>query len=166
MEKIKGGVLMAFVSTTSANTKSIAFATNHTLNIQAQLADTSNKDEGGGLWGSQDVQLFNWTIDSENFYSYDGEGANYDDLFDMMIGKDKLTLKFAKRAALTGETDDSAYLVPTSGWSVDTTKPYYEGQAIISTLNLTAQNGDYSKYTVTFQGIGPLTKKTPTQVGG
>jgi len=67
MSKIKGGDLMLFV-----DGKSIAYATNHTLEINAETSDTSNKDEGAGDWATQEVTLLSWTASSENLYSTDG----------------------------------------------------------------------------------------------
>ena len=53
--KIKGQELMLFVSGSS-----IAYATNHTLNVSAELADVSNKDEGSGDWKVQEVKQMSW----------------------------------------------------------------------------------------------------------
>jgi len=82
MSKIKGGDMMLFL-----DNKSIAYATNHTLEINAETADTSNKDEGGGDWASNEVRLLNWSATSENLYSLDGQGDNFADLFDIMVAK-------------------------------------------------------------------------------
>ena len=77
MGKIKGGDLMLFV-----NNKSIAYATNHTLEISAELQDVSNKDEGAGDWATQEVGLLSWTASTENLYSLDGAGNNFATLYD------------------------------------------------------------------------------------
>lgn len=53
--KQKGGDMMLFLST-----KSIAYATSHTLEITGETSDTSNKDEGGGDWSAQEVNLLSW----------------------------------------------------------------------------------------------------------
>ena len=147
MDKVKGGMLMAWVSGAT-----VAFATSHTLRVNAQTSDTSNKDEGGGDWASNEVNLLDWSIDSSNFYSYNGEGMNYEDLFDIMVAKTQVDLKFTRR------TSPETTTVPTSGWTADTTVPWYAGKAIITSLELTAENGDYSRYNVTFTGVGELKK--------
>lgn len=147
MNKTKGGMLMAWVSGAT-----IAFATSHTLRVNATTSDTSNKDEGGGDWATSEVNLLDWSIDSSNFYSYDGEGMNYDDLFDIMTSKTAVDLKFTRR------TSPETTTVPSGGWTADTTVPWYSGKAIITNLELTAENSDYSRYNVTFTGIGELKK--------
>lgn len=154
--KIKGGTLMLFVGT-----KSIAFATNHTLSIQGDMADTSNKDEGAGDWGSQEVNLLNWSATSENLYSLDGEGDNFADLFDIMIAKTPVTAVFGKK----GEAD-SVTNVPTGGWTPPTpsaSNPVYEGKVVISSLELNAPNGEYATFTASFTGVGELKKKVSNQ---
>lgn len=150
MSKIKGGTLMLFL-----DGKSIAFATNHTLEISGDMADTSNKDEGAGDWASQEVNLLNWTATSENLYSHDGEGDNFADLFDIMVAKEPVDAVFCLKA-------ESVTDVPTGGWTPSTasaSNPVYEGKVVINSLSLNAQNGEYATYTASFTGIGELKKK-------
>lgn len=147
MSKIQGGDLMLFLSGTS-----IAYATSHTLEINGETTDTSNKDEGGGSWASQEVSILSWQASSENLYSVDGEGDNFDDLFDLMIAKEPITAVFAKKSS-------SATDVPAGGWTPETAIKY-TGQVVITSLSLNAPNGEYATYTVQFQGVGALTKTT------
>lgn len=90
--------------------KSIAFATNHTLNVTAETSDVSHKDVKGGSWKSAEIKTFSWEVSTENLYSVDGEGENYADLFDAMVAKTKLTAVF-------GISSSNATVVPTGGWT-------------------------------------------------
>ena len=144
MSKVKGGDLMLFVEN-----KSIAYATNHTLSINAETADTSNKDEGGGDWASNEVKILSWSATSENLYSTDGQGDNYADLYDIMVAKTPVTAVFSKKS------QNQSY-VPTGGWTSST--PKYTGNVVITKLELNAPNGDYATFSVEFQGVGALTK--------
>lgn len=146
MSKIKGGDLMLFV-----NGKSIAYATSHSLEITGETTDTSNKDEGGGDWSSQEVSILSWTASSENLYCEQGAGDNFDDLFGLMVAKTPIDAVFARKAEAT--TD-----VPEAGWTKGSA-PTYEGKVVITSLSLNAPNGEYASYTVQFQGVGALTKK-------
>lgn len=146
MSKIQGGDLMLFV-----DNKSIAYATSHTLEISGETQDTSNKDEGGGDWASNEVSKLSWTASSDNLYSVDGEGDNFEDLFDLMVAKEPIDAVFAKKA-------ENATDVPTGGWTAAATG--YKGKVVITSLSLNAPNGEYATYTVQFQGVGALTKKT------
>ena len=142
-KKIKGQELMLFV-----NGKSIAYATNHTLNLSAELADVSNKDEGSGDWKVQEVKQMSWEATTENLYSVDG----YSSLFTLMTAKTPITAVFAPKT----ETDIN---VPSGGtW---TASSGYTGQVIINSISVNAQVGDYATFTVNFTGVGPLTAYTP-----
>lgn len=65
MSVIKGGDMMLFVGG-----KSIGYATNHTLSINADTKETSTKDSGG-KWQTSEVGVLSWTATSENLMSND-----------------------------------------------------------------------------------------------
>ena len=146
MAKIKGGDAMLFV-----NGKSISYATSHTLHLAGETQDTSNKDEGGGGWASSEVSIISWDASSDNFYSTDGEGNNYDDLVSYMVARTPITGVFGLKSS-------TAENVPADGWSYAT--PYYKGNCVITDINLNAPVGEYATFTVQLQGVGPLTKIT------
>ena len=144
MSKIKGGDMMLFL-----NSKSIAYATSHTLTISGDTQDTAYKDEGGGDWASNEISKLSRTAQRENMYSIDGKGSNFDDLFDIMVAKTPVSATFSKKK----ETDTD---VPETGWTAS--KPDYEGKVINTSLELNAPNGEYATYTVQFTGVGALKK--------
>lgn len=147
MSKIKGGDMMLFF-----NGKSIAYATSHTLEISGETADTSNKDEGGGDWSSQELNLLSWTASSENMYSADGKGENFDNLFDLMVAKMPVDAVFAQKQETANEPGEN-------GWTPKAASGY-KGKCVITSLSLNAPNGEYATYTVNFTGVGALTKVT------
>lgn len=153
-EIIEGSDLMLFVSG-STGYRSIAFATNHTLNISTSTSDVSNKDVGAGLWSSTAVRQLSYTISTENLYSI---GA-YDKLFDAMIAKTPLKVCFAPKDATQATAEGNA---PASGWTPEaaSSATHYEGSAVITSLNVTAQNGDNATFTCELAGVGALTKVT------
>ena len=146
MAKIKGGDAMLFV-----NGKSISYATSHTLHLAGETQDTSNKDEGGGGWASSEVSIISCDASSDNFYSTDGEGNNYDDLVSYMVARTPITGVFGLKSS-------TAENVPDGGWSYTT--PYYKGNCVITDISLNAPVGEYATFTVQLQGVGPLTKIT------
>lgn len=147
MSKIKGQELMLFLEG-----KSIAYATSHTLEVSAETADTSNKDEGGGDWATSEISKMSWTASSENLFSADGNGEGYDSLFEIMIKKTPIVAVF-------GHKKETATEVPTAGWTAQTTG-VYEGKVVITSLSLNAPNGEYATYSVQFTGVGELKKKS------
>lgn len=149
MAKIEGGDLMLFFGE-GASKHSIAYATSHTLSINGETTNTSNKDEGGGGWSSEEVSILSWTASSENLYSEDGQGDNFEDLFDIMVAKQPVTAVFAKKA-------ETAVDVPEGGWTPKANSGY-TGKVVITSLELNAANGEKATYTVQFNGVGALTK--------
>ena len=147
MSKIKGGDMMLFLST-----KSIAYATSHTLEITGETSDTSNKDEGGGDWSAQEVNLLSWSASTENLYSLDGKGSNFDDLFDMMVNRKEIPVAFSLESGYANKADE----VPEAGWTPSTSQ--YTGKVVITSLELNAPNGDNATFSASFEGVGPLTK--------
>ena len=144
---VRGDELMVFL-----NNKSIAYATSHTLNITGNTIEISSKDSG--FWGASEIGNITWEVTSENLFT-DGD---YDTLFSAMLAKTPVTLVFGHakdyNANGLGENQDN--------WAPDDTKDskYYEGPAVITSLNLTANTGEIATYSVTFTGNGALEQKT------
>jgi len=143
--KIEGGDLMLFY-----NSKSIAYATSHTLSINAETQSVNNKDDGAGGWSSEEINLLSWTVTSENLYSEDGEGIGYDELFQLMISKTPIDVVFALKA-------ESSVNVPEGGWTPKANNGY-SGKVILTSLELNAASGEKATFSVTMNGFGALSK--------
>ena len=156
---LKGNDLMLFANDGEKYT-SIAYATNHTLEVSADTKDVSNKDMGNGCWSSSEIGMYSWTASSENMVSDGAEnGNNYNTLFDMFLKRQTVKIAFSLQ---TDNIDyasklDSEYTAPAEGWTYDA-ENHYEGNAIITSLSLTAQNGEYATYSVQLTGCGALKK--------
>lgn len=142
MSKIKGEELMLFLSGAS-----IAYATNHTLTINGDTTDTSNKDEGSGGWASSEVSQLSWTCTSDNLYADAGSGKTYENLFDLMVAKTPIDCVFAQKTSAS---------IGANGW---TAGDGYTGKGVITSLELQAQNGEYATFSITINGVGALTKE-------
>lgn len=140
MSKIKGGDMMLFVEGVS-----IAYATSHTLTINADTTDTSNKDEGGGGWRSEEVNILSWEASTENLMSDDGAGLGYDALVGYMVAKQPIDAVF-------GQKSSNATEVPSGGW----TGSGYSGKVLITNIEINATNGETATFTATFTGVGAL----------
>lgn len=144
MSKVKGGDLMLFV-----NGKSIAYATNHTLEINGETQNDGHKDVSSD-WDSIDITKLSWAATSENLYTVDGRGRMYGDLESLMIYHTKVDLVLSMKAPTTYTEP------PVDGWW--TQDQGYTGKAIITDLQLNAPNGEYATFSIQFTGVGPLTK--------
>lgn len=138
---IKGRDLMLFDS----EGKSLAFATNHTLNITAETTDISSKDHG--IWGATEISKYTWEIQSENLYTE----AGYANMFDKMLAGDSMTVKFGLKQTPT--SSDETDLANSSAGT-----HYYTGDALITSLTANANNGDNATYSVTLTGVSQIKK--------
>ena len=151
MSVIKGGDLMLFV-----DGKSIAFATNHTISINADTKETSTKDNGG-FWQVSEVGMLSWTCTSENLMGDPQAGIGFDELFDIMIARKPVTGVFALEGDSTNYIDQKLGAAPSDGWSAKDGDGY-TGQIIITSLEKNAPNGDNATMKVSFTGVGELKK--------
>ena len=156
----KGTDIMVFVKQSDIY-KSIAHATSHTLSITGATTEVNSKDYGE--FGSQEVQKINWEITSENLMTED-----YETLFDLMIAKTKVDLVFGMKSITTSieEQADGAgdYYTPkdnvASGY-----QGAKQGKAIISSLQQNAPNGENATFSVTFTGVGAITRVANAEPG-
>lgn len=153
MAIIKGSNLMLF-GKKSDKMVSVAFATNHTLNVTVDTQDTSTKDNGLGIWKEFEAGLIGWTTQSDSLVGA-GEGLDYDELFDKMVNREPIDVAFGVPGNAPQSTNDSSK-VPAGGWTPSTN--YYSGKAIITSLDVNAQNGETANGSISLTGTGPLKK--------
>lgn len=158
MSIIKGGDMMLFV-----NGKSIGYATNHTLSINADTKETSTKDSGG-KWQTSEVGVLSWTASSENLMSNDQEGNGYKNLVKLMIDRTVITGHFDLEGNSPNLDADKYDNVPKGGWTpraiaATAYSKGYVGSMIITSIELNAPNGENATFTVNFTGTGALTPK-------
>lgn len=154
---INGSDLMVFLQKgtgTTGKMVSVAYATNHVLNVTMNTQDISTKDNGAGIWQDFEAGLLGWTLQTDNLLGdTGGQGNSITDLFDRMVSRVPVDIKFALKSNQAGTDGD----VPAGGWEPNSSN-YYGGKAIITSLNVTAQNGEKATASATFQGCGPLKK--------
>lgn len=157
---INGQDLMVFVNDGSSY-KAIAFATNHTLDVSMEQIDSSTKDNGNGYWSNSEPGMMSWSMTTENLMSDSGEnGYDYNALFSLMLERKTVKVVFG----LQGNNqsfdikDENSFNAPSTGWTPDETNCYV-GEAYITSLSVTATNGEKATYNATFTGAGSLTMK-------
>ena len=141
-EIINGSDLMVFMGG-----KSIAYATSHSLTISAETNDVTSKDSGNGDWSSATVKKFSWECSTENLYSKEA----YSQLYTAMIAKSPVTLVIDLKE---GDT------LQEQGWTPVASGTGYTGSAIITSLEMTAPDGDNATFSATFTGTGALSPRT------
>ena len=156
---INGSDLMLFVDKGGVK-KSIAYATNHTLEVSADTKETSTKDNGNGIWQNSELGMMSWTTSSENLCSDSAEnGLSYNDLFEIFLSRQTVDIVFSLQSNNQNFDikNEESFTAPSTGWSPDATNNYH-GKAYITSLSLTAQNGEKATFSVSLQGAGALIK--------
>ena len=143
---VKGDELMLF-----KDNKSLAYATSHTLSITGNTVDISSKDHG--YWGASEIGNITWEITSENLYV----DSEFDNLFTAMVAKSPITVTFghADNYNANGLGDSSTNWIPYASVGAK----YYQGPAIITSLQANANTGENATYSITLTGNGALEQK-------
>lgn len=138
--------------------KSIAFSTSSSLSISGQTTDISTKDHG--FFGATKLTGITWEITSDNLYT----DAAYSNLFKAMTEtREMVEIVWGHYAedtstALTGIVDQNPEKESWTAPGDNSGKAYYKGNAYITSLNITASNGDNATMSITFSGVGALTE--------
>lgn len=143
---VKGDELMLF-----KDNKSLAYATSHTLSITGNTIDISSKDHG--YWGASEIGNITWEITSENLYV----DSEFDGLFTAMVAKTPITVTFghADNYNANGLGDSSTNWIPDASVGAK----YYQGPAIITSLQANSNTGENATYSITLTGNGALEQK-------
>lgn len=160
---------MVFVEV-GGKAKSIACATNHTLDINMETISTSCKDSTG-RFDTSEPGLTSWSMTTENLCSDCTKGATESDLADILFSRLPVKVVFGlegdSQNFLEGKVD-----APAAGYSPKTTGAVqYSGMAYITAFQKTAQNGQIATFSATFTGTGPIEKAgtiaaLPTKAAG
>lgn len=143
---VKGSDLMIFSKLSDA-IAAIAYATSHTLDIQATATETSSKDSG--KWAENQITKYNWTGTSENLCSGVAATDAYGLLFKKMTSGEPVDI----HSTVAEDADSNG--VPAGGW-VPKAGQGLKGKALITGLTLNAPNDGNATMTVSLTGTGKL----------
>lgn len=138
---IKGEKLFIYLDT---QTKPIAFATSCSLEMSFETIDTSNKQSGN--WVSNLLGKGSWTINSESLVTKKTGEQSVDAVFTAMTAREAVKVTFAE-----------------AGASFAKGTVWYEGNAYITSCNITAENDGVVSMSITFTGCGELAKGAAPQ---
>lgn len=139
--------------------KTLGCATSCSVEINSDDIDISCKDTG--QWGATKRGKMSWSATSDNLMVV----ADYTELVDAMLAGKSLDFVFATVANKdkTTDPDDDGHIVPEGGWT--SSNDMYSGKAVISSISMTAGNGELATYSVSFNGVGALVKTTASTNG-
>lgn len=156
MATILGKKLMLFVKDGDGY-KTLAYATNHTFTTSASTVSIASKDDydvaEGGKWDSQELDMFSWSITSENLYNYDGNGMTSDDVMNMYLNGKEVEVKFGLAGTATVDDPDN---LTNNGWVESATQKFCHGKAYITSLDINASNDGRATMSITLTGKGAI----------
>lgn len=153
---VKGSDIMLYIND-NGEYKSIAHASSHTLSISADVEDINTKDTG--IYGMKEVNKINWEIQAQHFYTEDG----YETVYDLMLAQQPVNVMFGLKSS-TNPGTDTVNVTADGNWTYAYTAGVrtYQGQAIITSLELTAEAGSKAQFSATLQGQGAINKVSYT----
>ena len=123
----------------------LAASTSCKLTINANTLETSSKDSG--KWTSNQPAKLSWNCSSDNLFTIE----DYTSLMDACIARTPIEVQFS-----TVENPNSDTGMPEGGWQPKTNG--YKGEAIITSIDMNAPDGDNATYTISMTGSGALAK--------
>lgn len=145
----------------------IAASTSCSININADTIDVSTKDSG--RFGSNIAGKVSWDISADALFMVSDSGDtrySYEKLLDSLISGEPLDVSWATVSnfdtanSASDNNSDEYGNVFTPSRKQTSAKDLYSGKAVVTSLQLSADNGSLSTYSVTFAGKGKISKTT------
>lgn len=132
-------ILVLIMDETDSAPVAIYCSTSCTLNISADTVPVSCKDSGS--WNNTVEGTKSWDVSVDALYQVETE-KGFVDISDLLLDD---TLENKVKLAI-GEYKEAGDI-------------YWEGDAVLTSASLTANDGEIATWTCTFNGDGPLAKK-------
>jgi predicted secreted protein len=123
----------------------LAFSTGCKITTSVETGERVTKEAASGKWGEKYVKKFSEEISADgcNLVNGDDDMPTYDQLKEFM---------------LAGKPIDAQYSLRDGSKRTGKTEGGYKGKYLITSLDLDAQAGDDSKYSVKLENVGAVTK--------
>ena len=143
---IHGDNLLLYL--TSAQTV-IAYATSCSLQVDAETIDTSSKFSC--KWQSNMGGKAGYTISCDALYTASEDGISFDDLMAYMVAGNQVDWYMGQEAAHSGSCETNPH-------TLDTSKTYFNGKAVVTSCSLEAGNNSIASCSITLTGAGEIQK--------
>lgn len=146
MATIKGQNLRVLVGTDDEHLKCIAASTNSVIHLALEVQEDTTKDVEDD-WVTNEPVGIDWDAQVDALVIIDAEDTGGNQLSDLQVGQ-VYVLRFSQTAGATGEQNRDAVA----------NVMQLTGNAILSDLQVNANNQDFSTYSAKFTGTGDLTQ--------
>jgi len=145
MATIKGQNLRILIGEDTDHLRCIAAATNSVIHLALEVQEDTTKDTDDD-WIEQEPVGINWDAQVDALVVQDAEDTGGVQANELVVGQ-VYTLRFSQTAGAAGEQNRDAIA----------SNAQLTGTAILSDLQLNAQNQDVASYSAKFTGTGDLT---------
>lgn len=145
MAIVKGENLRIFIGDDTDHLRCIAASTNSVIHLALQVEEDTTKDTEDDWIVNEPVGI-NWDAQVDALVMQDEEDTGGVQSNELVVGM-VYTIRFSQTAGAAGEKNRDAI----------TSNAQLTGTAILSDLQLTAQNQDIATYSARFTGTGDLT---------
>lgn len=126
----------------------VAYATSCSLQVDSETIDTSSKFSC--KWASNMGGKASYTISADALYCQDVEGAiSFDKLLEFMVSGEQIEWYMGEEEDYTGSCETNPH-------TLDTTKTYYNGKAVVTSVSLNAGNNEIASCSISLTGAGEI----------
>lgn len=120
----------------------VGYATSVQVSISSDSIDTSNKMSP--RWAMFLAGSASYEVSAEALYTRNNEVIGYDYLMEQMVAGNTVKWKIGTKVEAAND------------YSLDTAVPYYSGDAVITSLSLSAGNNEVASCSITLTGSGAI----------
>lgn len=136
---------------TSSNTV-VAFSTSCSLQVDGETIDSSNKMSC--KWVSNLAGKNSYSVSVDALYTQNTGLTSFDKLMEIMISGAAIDWAIGVAQAFTGTCENNTF-------ALDTSKVYYSGKGLITSLSLNGGNNEVASCSMTVTGSGGITIHKP-----
>lgn len=133
----------------------LAYATSCSLQADSESIDTSSKFSC--KWASAMGGKASYTISADALYCSNTDGISFDGLLEYMVTGEQVDWYMGQEEEHTGSCETNPH-------TLDTSKTYYNGKAVVTSISLEAGNNEIATCSITLTGAGEI-QKNNTQIG-
>ena len=127
----------------------VAYSTSVSLQVDAETIDTSSKFSC--KWQSNMGGKAGYTLSADALYAQGSDGISFDTLLEMMVSGEQVEWYMGEEQAHSGSCESNPH-------TLDTSKTYYNGKAVVTSCSLEAGNNEIASCSITMTGAGEIQK--------
>lgn len=148
---INGDELLLYL--TSGQTV-VAYATSVSLQVDSETIDTSSKFSC--RWASNLGGRASYTISADALYCNAAQGVSFDGLLEMMVEGKPVEWYIGQEEPAETWNADGKKGCDENPHTLDTTKRYYNGKAIVTSVSLEAGNNEICTCSISLTGVNEI----------